>query len=101
MSSLTFALLALVLHPEVQRRAQAEIDSVVGRERLPDFEDPLPYVGAVCREISRWKPVTPLGVAHSAYDDDVYKGWGIPKGTIRYKSTEVFALLSSRIQGPT
>ena len=101
MLTLITAILALVLHLDVQYRAQNEIDTVVGRERLPDFGDPLPYVGAVCREISRWKPVTPLGVAHSAYDDDVYKGWGIPKGTIRYKSTEVFALLSSRIQGPT
>ena len=80
MSSVNFAILALVLHPEVQRRAQAEIDSVVGRERLPDFEDPLPYIEAVCREISRWGVVVPLGVARTAYRDDVYRGWHIPKG---------------------
>ena len=80
MSSLTFAILALVLHPEVQRRAQAEIDSVVGRERLPDFEDPLPYIEAVCREISRWGVVVPLGVARTAYRDDVYRGGDISKG---------------------
>ena len=80
MSSVNFAILALVLHPEVQRRAQAEIDSVVGRERLPDFEDPLPYIEAVCREISRWGVVVPLGVARATYTDDVHKDWNIPKG---------------------
>ena len=51
-------------HPEVQRRAQAEIDRVVGRQRLPDFEDrsSLPYVDAVLRETMRWCPVAPIGV---------------------------------------
>ena len=73
-------LLALALNPEVQRRVQAQIDNVVGRERLPDFEDLLPYVDAVCREASRWGVVGPLGVAHAAYEDDVYRGWDIPKG---------------------
>lgn len=48
-------------HPEVQHRAQAEIDRVVGRQRLPDFEDrpSLPYVDAVMRETMRWNPVAP------------------------------------------
>ena len=80
MSSINFAILALVLHPEVQRRAQAEIDSVVGRERLPDFEDSLPYIEALCREASRWGVVTPLGGVRCAYRDDVYRSWNIPKG---------------------
>lgn len=50
-------------HPEVQRRAQEEINSVVGGQRLPDFEDraSLPYVDAVLRETMRWRPVAPLG----------------------------------------
>lgn len=52
-------------HPEVQRRAQAEIDHVVGRQRLPDFEDreALPYVDAVLRETMRCHPVTPMGAS--------------------------------------
>lgn len=39
MTSLTVAVLSLLLHPHVQARAQAEIDAVVGRDRLPDFGD--------------------------------------------------------------
>jgi cytochrome P450 len=52
-----------MLHPDAQKRAQAEIDAVVGTERLPTFEDrsSLPYVEAVLRETLRWNPVFPLG----------------------------------------
>jgi len=56
-------LLAMVLYPDTQKRAQAEIDSVIGRDRLPTFEDraSLPYVDAVVRETFRWNPILPLG----------------------------------------
>ncbi|KAG1855593.1 cytochrome P450, partial [Suillus subluteus] len=56
--------LAMVLYPDIQKRAQAEIDSVIGRDRLPMFEDraSLPYIDAVMRETFRWQPVTPLGI---------------------------------------
>jgi cytochrome P450 len=55
--------LAIVLHPEAQRLAQQEIDSVVGVDRLPDFYDrpSLKYVEAVFRETIRWHIVAPLG----------------------------------------
>ncbi|KAG2053796.1 cytochrome P450 [Suillus hirtellus] len=68
----------------VQKRAQAEIDSVIGKERLPTFEDraSLPYIEAVLRETWRWQPVVPLGVPHAASSDDVYDGYFIPKGAI-------------------
>jgi cytochrome P450 len=53
----------MALYPEVQRKAQTEIDQVVGNSRLPDFsdEDALPYVQAVLKEVLRWHPVAPLG----------------------------------------
>ena len=46
----------MVLYPEVQKKAQAEIDAVVGTTRLPDFHDSpsLPYINAVVKESSRW-----------------------------------------------
>ncbi|KAF8504866.1 cytochrome P450 [Russula emetica] len=74
--------LALVLFPQVQRRAQAELDVVVGRDRLPMFDDRphLPYIEAICKELMRWLIVAPLGVTHSSRTDDVYKGFFIPKG---------------------
>jgi cytochrome P450 len=53
----------MMLFPEVQARAQAEIDSVVGPERLPtlDDRDQLPYVCAMVKEVLRWAPPAPEG----------------------------------------
>jgi cytochrome P450 len=64
-SSMYSLFLALVLFPHVQRRAQAELDLVIGRDRLPTFDDGLrlPYIGALCKELMRWQMVTPLGMA--------------------------------------
>jgi cytochrome P450 len=77
-------MLAMLAYPETQARAQAEIDAVVGRARLPTFADysSLPYIRAMVQEILRWSPVTPLGVPHRLTEDDWYEGRFIPKGTI-------------------
>jgi cytochrome P450 len=74
--------LAMVAFPEVQRRAQAEIDVVVGRARLPTFADApqLPYVRAVIKEVLRWRPAVERGLPHKATEDDCYEGMFIPKG---------------------
>ena len=55
---------AMVAYPEKQRKCQEELDAVVGRSRLPTFEDRehLPYLTATVREILRWRPAAPLGV---------------------------------------
>ncbi|KAL9563850.1 hypothetical protein ACKAV7_012022 [Fusarium commune] len=72
-SSIRGFVLAMLLFPEVQRKAQQEIDSVIGTERLPQFEDRdnLPYVDALIKETLRWIPVTPMGVVHTA-DEDIH-----------------------------
>jgi hypothetical protein len=92
--------MAVMLHPEIQSRAQEEIDAVTGRVRLPGFEDRprLPFVDAICKEVLRWRPALPLGefsinpsityskasrataVPHAATEDNVYEGLFIPKG---------------------
>ena len=74
----------MVLYPEVQKKAQSELDAVVGPDRLPDFtdRDKLPYVNALVKELHRWCPVTPLAVAHGVTQDDVYRGYHIPNGSI-------------------
>ncbi|EEB93789.1 hypothetical protein MPER_07513, partial [Moniliophthora perniciosa FA553] len=61
-SSLSSFMLAMILHPEVQDKARAELDSVVGSGRLPDFTDrgSLPYIDALVLEVLRWNPVAPL-----------------------------------------
>ena len=74
----------MAMYPDVQKKAQEEIDNVVGSERLVTFDDraSLPYIEAIYREVMRWQPVTPLGLAHSTSEDDIYKGFYIPKGNI-------------------
>jgi hypothetical protein len=69
-SSMTSLFLALVLYPQVQKRAQEELDLVVGRDRFPTFDDRprLPYIEAICRELMRWQMVTPLGSAIPCHD---------------------------------
>ncbi|TBU39014.1 cytochrome P450 [Dichomitus squalens] len=76
--------LAMVLHPNVYQRARAELDRVIGPERLPDFEDreSLPYLECVVREVFRWNPPVPLGVPHRLSCDDVYRGYDIPDGSM-------------------
>jgi cytochrome P450 len=53
----------MVTHPDVQIKAQKELDRVLGGTRLPDFTDEasLPYVTAIVKEVLRWHPVTPIG----------------------------------------
>ncbi|KAH9173181.1 cytochrome P450 [Lactarius sanguifluus] len=58
------------------RRAQAELDSVVGRTRIPTFSDfqHLPYIRAMVKEILRWRSLDPLGLPHRSTEDDRYNG---------------------------
>ena len=92
--------MAMALHPEKLKLVQAEIDAVVGTDRLPVMNDRpnLPYLDAVIKETMRWHPalplgehsismqlhtlIEPLGIARSVAEDDVYHGYHIPKGTI-------------------
>ena len=62
-SPMSSLFLALFLFPSVQNRAQAELDAVVGRDRLPTFDDKprLPYIEALCKELMRWNMSTPIG----------------------------------------
>jgi cytochrome P450 len=74
---------AMLLFPEVQAKAQEEIDRVVGSDRLPVMADAadLPYIRRCVKEIVRWFVVGPLGaVPHACTRDDVYMGYKIPKG---------------------
>jgi cytochrome P450 len=74
----------MTINLEVQRKAQAKIDRVVGASRLPKFSDRenLPYVEAVYREVMRWLPPLPMGGPHYLKQDDFYKGYFLPKGIV-------------------
>ena len=73
---------AMVLYPDVQKRAQLELDAVVGADRLPDFSDrpSLPYLNALVKELLRWHVVAPIGMPHRVVADDEYDGYLIPSG---------------------
>jgi hypothetical protein len=57
----------MTLFPDVQKKAQAEIDAVVGPDRLPSFadRDSLPYTEALVKEVFRWSVVGPIGMCTS------------------------------------
>ncbi|KAI0336743.1 CyP450 monooxygenase [Cubamyces sp. BRFM 1775] len=84
LASIQAFFLAMALFPEAQRKAQAELDAVVGSHRLPDFSDEsaLPFVCALVKECLRWHAVLPLAVPHRLIEDDTYRGYHIPKGTV-------------------
>lgn len=81
---MTTFFLAMVLHPQVQIKAREEIDRVVGDNRLPTVKDRenLPYVEAVLKEVFRFHPIAPMGLPHLVSEDDIYKGYLIPKDAI-------------------
>ncbi|KAF7330971.1 Cytochrome P450 [Mycena venus] len=72
-------ILAMALHPDVQAKAQKELDMFLNGSRLPTVEDraSLPYVNACIKEIFRWHVALPLGMPRRAEKDDVYKGWAL------------------------
>lgn len=84
MSAVQTFFFAMLLHPEIQRLAQAEIDEVFGSHRLPRLADRcrLPYIDALIKEILRWGTVSPMALPHSTAVDDEVFGYKIPKGCV-------------------
>ncbi|KAK2462812.1 hypothetical protein APHAL10511_005203 [Amanita phalloides] len=87
-TTISHFLLMMMQHPEILEKAQRELDTVVGNDRLPSFEDRprLPYVEAVLQETWRWSVSVPLGLPHRLMQDDVYKGMHIPKGSLIFQN---------------
>lgn len=84
MATIAALIMALSLTPDVQRRAWDELDTIVGRNRMPTSEDreAMPYIEAICQEIVRWHVVIRLGAAHKNVTEDVYNGMYIPAGAV-------------------
>ncbi|KAI0754867.1 cytochrome P450 [Daedaleopsis nitida] len=80
---LAFLVMASAQYPEAQHRAQAQLDAVVSRDRIPTFADmdKLPEVWAYIEELYRWRPVVPGGISHAATADIVWREYTIPAGT--------------------
>ncbi|KAI9058197.1 CyP450 monooxygenase [Trametes sanguinea] len=75
---------ALSLYPDVRKKAQVELDAVVGRHRLPNYadRDNLLYVNALMKEILRWHLPVPIGIPHMTMKDDSFRGYFVPADTI-------------------
>jgi cytochrome P450 len=73
----------MAMYPDIQRKAQAEIDRVAG-DKLPTFNDraELPYTDAVVKELLRWLPVAPMALPHRATDDRTCGGYLVPKDSL-------------------
>ncbi|KAF7331315.1 Cytochrome P450 [Mycena kentingensis (nom. inval.)] len=104
-STLAVFILAMVAHPEVQMKAQAELDAVLGigkDRRLPKLADEaaLPYIELVIQETMRWNPVVPLGIPHLSTEDDIYRGMYIPKGTLVFPNIRGISLDQSVYHNP-
>ncbi|KAF4334154.1 oxidoreductase [Fusarium beomiforme] len=84
---------AMALYPNVQKRAQDEINHVVGDSHLPSFSDKavLPYINAIVREVLRWHTLAPMGFPHMTTEDDIYRGYFIPKNTLLFPAVASLA----------
>jgi cytochrome P450 len=76
--------LAMSMFPDVQRKAQEEIDRVVGSSRLPSSadRDKLSYINSIVNEAQRWHPIGPMGFPHVSDEEDHIAGYRIPKGAL-------------------
>ncbi|KAJ7843055.1 cytochrome P450 [Mycena olivaceomarginata] len=82
-SYLQSLILALIAYPETQRKAQEEVDRVVGEHRMPTLNDleEMPYIRAMILETHRFRPVAPLMIPHCTLTAEEYNGFIIPQGT--------------------
>ncbi|THU91995.1 cytochrome P450 [Dendrothele bispora CBS 962.96] len=92
-STIATFFMAMSLYPEVQAKAQQELDSVLGPGKLPTYEDreSLPYIEGIFREVFRWHPVLPMGIPHVTSEDIFYEEYCIPKKTIIFPN--IWAML--------
>ncbi|XP_025723866.1 cytochrome P450 1B1 [Callorhinus ursinus] len=83
-TALQWLLVLFTRYPEVQARVQAELDQVVGRDRLPCLDDQpnLPYVMAFLYEAMRFSSFVPVTIPHATTTSASVLGYHIPKDTV-------------------
>ncbi|XP_054292214.1 cytochrome P450 2C9 [Pongo pygmaeus] len=82
-TTLRYALLLLLKHPEVTAKVQEEIERVIGRNRSPCMQDKshMPYTDAVVHEVQRYIDLLPTSLPHAVTCDIKFRNYLIPKGT--------------------
>ncbi|EME50310.1 hypothetical protein DOTSEDRAFT_59413 [Dothistroma septosporum NZE10] len=94
--------LVMLHQPEIQQKAQDEIDQIVGKERLPALQDrgDLPYTEAVITEVLRFHTVVPEGLPHATTEDCELGGYLIPEGAVIIPNIQLFAHSSDTYLNP-
>lgn len=102
-TTIIMCILNLLLNPAVLKKAQAEIDAVVGTDRLPSFEDRerLRYIDFIVQEAFRWAPLSPIGIPHRSIEDDTYNGMFIPAGTTVYANARAMCYNETMYKDPS
>ncbi|KAL4994626.1 cytochrome P450 [Aspergillus recurvatus] len=100
--SLGLFLMTCATQVAATRKAADELESVIGPDRLPGFDDlpSLPYVTAFTKEIMRWRPIAPLGGPHLVTEDDEYAGYWIPANTTVLANTWAIHMDRSSFENP-
>lgn len=82
-STLEWAMAFLIRNPGVMKQVQAELDGVVGTERVVQESDleKLPYLEAVVKEVMRVKPGAPIGINHESREPRQVAGHYLPAKT--------------------
>ncbi|KAK8507785.1 hypothetical protein V6N11_045999 [Hibiscus sabdariffa] len=82
--TLEWAMSSLLNHPQVLRRAKAEIDREIGEENLMDESDvpKLKYLQSIVLETLRLYPAAPLLLPHMPSSDCSIGGYNVPRGAI-------------------
>nr|XP_060641543.1 cytochrome P450 2K4-like isoform X1 [Anolis sagrei ordinatus] len=81
-TTLRWALLLMMKHPEVQRKVQEEIAVTIGSAQpRSEHRKEMPYTDAVIHEVQRYANIIPTNLPHATTQDITLKGYFIPKGT--------------------
>ncbi|KAL6277584.1 hypothetical protein ACE6H2_021185 [Prunus campanulata] len=82
--TLEWAMSNLLNHPDVPKRARAELDAQVGQERLVEEHDisKLPFLESIISETLRLYPAAPILLPHFSSDDCIIEGFDVPRGTM-------------------
>lgn len=81
--TLTWAISLLMNNKQVLKKAQQELDQVVGMKRNVEESDipNLPYLQAIMKETLRLYPSSPNSIPHETIEDTYISGYHIPAGT--------------------
>ncbi|XP_045319776.1 cytochrome P450 2D15 isoform X1 [Leopardus geoffroyi] len=102
-ATLAWALLLMILHPDVQRRVQQEIDEVLGPVQRPAMVDQtrMPFTMAVMHEVQRFGDLVPLGMPHMTSRDIEVQGFLIPKVGLQPSAPMLSTTQHGQCQGTT